>query len=213
MNLLKIAYYRSFAFRLIVNPYTLAFLLLSLIEAKYFDYLHFVQLKESPIITIIFMMVFYLFLFWISQSAFRAVADEEILQGTSIKDKIENLLDESNHHVVLISPYFNAGSILIEKIISAAKRGVKIQLVIHSHQLGSHELFKVYQRLVSFGGEMYHNEKLHAKIYKNEKWLIIGKSGDIRTPIPESFGQHSDFLRTVIPESFGHFRRVDRNNI
>ncbi len=40
-----------------------------------------------------------------------------------------------------------------------------------------------------------------------------GKSGDIRTPIPESFGQHSDFLRTVIPESFGHFRRVDRNNI
>ena len=32
-----------------------------------------------------------------------------------------------------------------------------------------------------------------------------GKSGNIRTPIPESFGQHSDFLRTVIPESFGHF--------
>ena len=47
----------------------------------------------------------------------------------------------------------------------------------------------------------------------NEYKVVIGKSGDIRTPIPESFGQHSDFLRTVIPESFGHFRRVDRNNI
>ena len=173
MNLLKITYYRSVVYKFIVNPYTLAFTILYLIEVKFFDYLHFEQFKESPITTIIFMIVLYFFLYLFSQAAFKAVADEEILQGTTIKEKIEKLLDESYHHVILISPYFNPGTIMSEKIIATAKRGVKIQLVIHSHQLGNHEIFKLYQRLTSFGGKMYHNEKLHAKIYKNEKWGLI----------------------------------------
>jgi len=49
-------------------------------------------------------------------------------------------------------------------------------------------------------------ELARLELYKQYYGADSGKSGELRTPIPESFGQHSDFLRTAfrkVSDTFG----------
>lgn len=88
--------------------------------------------------------------------------------GTSYH--IERIITNARERLVLISPYLQMSQILLERLVEANDRGVKIQIVYGKKELSDRELDKV-NRLVNL--ELYFLDNLHAKCYSNEAAVVI----------------------------------------
>ena len=95
----------------------------------------------------------------------------KFLTTSAIAYHIENIIREANKHLILVTPYLKLTKNLFERLKDASNKGVKVILIYGKEELKKeqkdwlHELKDI---------ELHFSENLHAKIYLNEKELIIG---------------------------------------
>jgi hypothetical protein len=96
----------------------------------------------------------------------------EFLKTTDISARLDNIIRESRagENLVLVSPYVRISPRLIDNLMRADKRGVKITLIYGKNKLDpkEEEKLNVLRNL-----SLRFKENLHAKCYYNEKQLII----------------------------------------
>lgn len=102
----------------------------------------------------------------------------EVLDQGKIRERIEAVPREAERFVFLVSPYLAMDKLrgLTREIRQALKRGVKIRLVFREKDtstsgdvLSSTEI----RSLMEDGLELYMVKDLHAKIYMNDKGLLL----------------------------------------
>ena len=95
----------------------------------------------------------------------------KFLTTSAIAYHIENIVREANKHLILVTPYLKLTKNLFERLKDASNKGIKVILIYGKEELKKeqknwlHELKNL---------ELHFSENLHAKIYLNEKELIIG---------------------------------------
>lgn len=89
-------------------------------------------------------------------------------RGTTLE--IENIINNADKGLVLISPYLKIPSSLFQNLLTAEKRGVSTELVYGKGDLQS-EVKQQLQKLRNT--KVYFLENLHAKCYFNEKSMVI----------------------------------------
>lgn len=95
----------------------------------------------------------------------------KFLTTSAIAYHIENIIREANRHLILVTPYLKLTKNLFERLKDASNKGVKVILIFGKEELKK-EQKNWLQELRNI--ELYFSENLHAKIYLNEKELIIG---------------------------------------
>jgi hypothetical protein len=83
---------------------------------------------------------------------------------------VENIIENANKKLVLISPFVQISKILLERLQQASQRGVEIILIYGKGELKTTEKkqFETIENLT-----LYFYENLHAKCYFNEKEMVI----------------------------------------
>lgn len=97
-----------------------------------------------------------------------------------ISSTYRDILTQAQSRVILLSSYFLPGHILLRAIASAAKRGVRIQVMVCSHMdvplVKSAERF-MYNWLLRHGVEIfeYTGNMLHGKLaICDQRWMTVG---------------------------------------
>jgi cardiolipin synthase len=91
-----------------------------------------------------------------------------------------NMLHQAEYQVIIMSPYFIPGTKFMTALMQAAKRGVKIQLIlagISDVTLAKHAERYIYKRLFHKNIEIYEYQKkvMHGKISTcDSQWVTVG---------------------------------------
>jgi cardiolipin synthase len=91
-----------------------------------------------------------------------------------------DMLRKAESHVIIMSPYFIPGRVLMRALVVAAKRGVKIQLILPGVSdvlVAKYAERYIYSRLFRSNIEIYEYQKkvLHGKISTSDgKWITVG---------------------------------------
>jgi phosphatidylserine/phosphatidylglycerophosphate/cardiolipin synthase-like enzyme len=96
---------------------------------------------------------------------------QKILFSHQVATETLNLIGNARQWIVLISPYLKPWPHLNQKIEVACKKKVGISLFTRSDKL--EEYMDLCRELSKFGVTVFHVERLHSKIYCNEKECII----------------------------------------
>jgi hypothetical protein len=83
---------------------------------------------------------------------------------------IEEIIKKSKKQLTLVTPYLKLSTNILERILDANGRGVKISLIYGKNELSKSERTKL--NLLS-NIEVFFLENLHAKCYHNENTMII----------------------------------------
>lgn len=83
---------------------------------------------------------------------------------------IEEIIKKSKKQLTLVTPYLKLSTNILERILDANGRGVKISLIYGKNELSKSERAKL--NLLS-NIEVFFLENLHAKCYHNENTMII----------------------------------------
>lgn len=89
-------------------------------------------------------------------------------QGTSYA--IEQIIIDAKGHLVLVSPYLQISKNLVERLVDAANRGVRITIIYGKDELKSNEKDSL-SKLKDL--ELYFSENLHAKCYFNSDTMVV----------------------------------------
>ena len=89
-------------------------------------------------------------------------------RGTTLE--IENIINNAEKGLVLISPYWSIPNSLFQNLLTAEKRGVGITIVYGKKEL-QNEMKQQLQKLQNT--RVYFLDNLHAKCYFNEKSMVI----------------------------------------
>jgi len=92
-----------------------------------------------------------------------------VLDREQINYWINEIINESEKEIIIISPYIKLKNDVFDKLNRATKRGVKIKLVYGKKKLSDEELHKLYNLNI----QTKYISNLHSKIYINEYRCII----------------------------------------
>jgi cardiolipin synthase len=117
-------------------------------------------------------------------SAVRAglVLRDNLRNRTSIERAYRKAIAEAHHHVLIANAYFLPGTKLRKALISAARRGVRVQLLLqgrYEYFLQYHAVRPLYGALLDAGVEIYEYQRgfLHAKVaVVDGHWATVGSS-------------------------------------
>lgn len=115
--------------------------------------------------------------------------------NTDIITKITDIIRYAKKIIVIVSPYFNIGNNLMEDLISKVKEGTEVIIIHNSTENIKSEFQKQYLRLRQSGVKFYNHPKLHAKIYLNDRDIIITSLNLLTTSIENSLesGVHINY--------------------
>lgn len=104
---------------------------------------------------------------------------EKVLSNTSfvadstLREAVARCISESQHELDVVSPYLEPGNVMVEALLGALRRGVRVRLVVHSSQLKEHGARGVLGRLAAAGVAVRHHPHLHAKLYASERFAVV----------------------------------------
>ena len=97
-----------------------------------------------------------------------------------VTDSYLERLQNVESHITIMSPYFIPGGIFLKALVAAAKRGVKIQLIlpgVSDVALAKYAERYIYDKLFLKNVEIYEYQKkvLHGKVSTSDgKWVTVG---------------------------------------
>jgi len=94
----------------------------------------------------------------------------EFLTTVETSSNIEKIIKKSNSDLTLVTPFLKLSKNIVERVIDAEDRGVKITLIYGKNELSITEKEKLH-KLNNI--EVYFYKDLHAKCYHNENTMII----------------------------------------
>ncbi len=95
----------------------------------------------------------------------------KVLTATGLSHHLEEIIKGAEDSIRIISPYLKINTQILEKITAKAKEGVEVKIVYGKTDLSDPELEKI--RDIP-NVKIYFNKNLHAKVFNNEKTIIIG---------------------------------------
>jgi hypothetical protein len=155
------------------SPYLLGLILLFLWEWLFCDYATLKSFRSDPFSSA-FKLVFFYFISCVLAHVIRkAGSDIEFVTSTRVKSAVEDIIEGAEDRLYIVSPFVDPGSVLLESIVRAAKRDVRVFFIHNSSQLNSSTALQALSRLSNAGVEVYHHPNLHAKVYANELFAMI----------------------------------------
>jgi len=94
----------------------------------------------------------------------------EIITATSIAEKIENIIEQSEEYCFLVTPYFYHWTQLENCFVNASKQKKKIVLFIRDEKRYTPYINEFYEK---YNFDIVFIKKLHAKLYVNEHEALI----------------------------------------
>lgn len=94
----------------------------------------------------------------------------EFLTTVGTSYHIENIIKSAEDFLLLVSPYLKISNVLLERILDADKKGVKISFIYGKENLTQTEHNKI-NKLKNIN--IFYADNLHAKCYCNEDQAII----------------------------------------
>jgi hypothetical protein len=95
----------------------------------------------------------------------------EFVNAPGAVHRIQELIDDAEGFVILVSPFLKVAPNIIERIRCADKRGVKIAVTYGKEEKLSAEVKKLLADVENLTLRYY--QDLHAKCYANEKGMVI----------------------------------------
>lgn len=144
-------------------------------------------LFENTSKSIISLTLTYLLSYAIASLIYKKLTTTEFHTETELKNRIEKVVDNASEYIYIVSPYLNAGNVLLESIIRASLRGVKVTLIHHKDQLSKPQSTTAFIRLLNAGVKVLHHPNLHAKLYISDKDVVIASLNLIESSYSNSF--------------------------
>ena len=94
----------------------------------------------------------------------------EFLANRGITSAIENIINNAEKSLVLVSPFIKIPDSLFQNLVAADKQNIRITIIFGKRKLDE-EVVKQLKKLNSI--KMMFLENLHAKCYFNEKSMVI----------------------------------------
>jgi len=95
----------------------------------------------------------------------------KFLNRTQARGEVESILTNARNDIVIVSPWININDDLISRLTDAgANRNVKMTMVCREKDLRP-EVRKKVEQIPNL--ELYFNEKVHAKCFYNETYMVI----------------------------------------
>lgn len=114
-----------------------------------------------------------------------------VLNDKYLNDAVYRLIENSLERLTLVSPYFEPSPGLTRTIVAAAKRGLRVTVIVRDMSAGQYQNLRgsqwnALQELRSNGVTFKWLERLHAKIYVSEKKAIIASLNLVQTSFERS---------------------------
>ena len=90
-----------------------------------------------------------------------------------IEPQIRAIVQKSKKQVILVTPYLELWGHLKNEIAKAVKRKIRVQVIVRPEEKEDKKRTDALEWLVENEVEVYELERLHAKIYLNEKNLLV----------------------------------------
>lgn len=178
------------------KKYFLAFIYTILIEASLGKMEHInAIIKSKDISQIIYLIYFYIAAFIIILIYRKLFSTSDIIFNIDIINKINDIIRYADKNIIIVSPYFNIGNNLMEDLICKAKEGISIVIIHNSTENTKSEFQKQYLRLSQNGVKFYNHPRLHAKIYLNDRDIVITSLNLLTSSIENSLesGVHINY--------------------
>ncbi|MFB6317286.1 phosphatidylserine/phosphatidylglycerophosphate/cardiolipin synthase family protein [Saccharicrinis sp. FJH54] len=129
--------------------------------------------KKDPIADTVFLIMLYVLAWMIIMLIHKLRSESDAVFNEDVKTELNDIINSARRSLIIVSPFIAPGDVVTESIISQARRGVKILFIVNENQLKSYDAYRLFKRLNAVGGEMWCHPRLHAKIYMNEKNLLV----------------------------------------
>lgn len=98
---------------------------------------------------------------------------DEVITNKKIPEKMLDILKNAKEFFIGITPYFSPWEEVEEALKEQAKKGVKIVLLIRRDKESEYEQLQIIKELKSTNVDIFYFRNLHAKVYLNEKEILI----------------------------------------
>ncbi len=95
-----------------------------------------------------------------------------VFTDAEVEPQIRSIVQNSKRYVTFVTPYLDLWGHLQTEIQKAVKRGVTVQIVVRAGE-DKRKRTEDLEWLIQNKAEVYELDKLHAKIYMNEKSLLV----------------------------------------
>lgn len=181
------------------HPALQALLLMVLWEWQGNDFETFRNIIKHPFDSVLTILLFYFISFIIVEIFHKIGSDIVFVSEASLRNKLHELIEESQDYLLIVSPYLDPGNVLIESIISASKRGVEITFIHNSNQTKKPNLSHDFNRLLDAGVIIYNHPRLHSKLYVSDRAAIVCSLNLVA-------GSYSDSLESGVHTNEREFR-------
>lgn len=97
--------------------------------------------------------------------------DKNVFLDDEVSQEILRIIEEAKEYVILITPYLDLWVHLLNHIVMAIRKNVRIKLVLRADQ--NQIPVQDINMLEQYGVKVLYQTRLHAKIYLNEKTVFI----------------------------------------
>jgi len=154
------------------SKYIFAALLVILVEWLHYEWYH---LNSSNVIgNGLFLIFFYVISVAVVDWLRKLFVDDRLLKNIELRNSISKIINRAEDYICLVSPYLNLGNELTESIIKAVGKGVEVTLIHNSRAVEQNSPPAEIKRLLEAGCHLYHHPNLHAKVYFNERYFMMG---------------------------------------
>lgn len=98
---------------------------------------------------------------------------QELRMDSDLRGDINEIITEARSTIFLVSPYLHLGNDLVEKLYRVRQNGVEITIIHNTRQFANKKTSHELKRLLESGCVIYNHPHLHAKIYANDKNLLV----------------------------------------
>ena len=137
-----------------------------------------------------------------------------------IEPQIRAIVQKSKKQVILVTPYLDLWGHLKNEIAKAVKRKIRVQVIVRPEEKEDKKRTDALEWLVENEVEVYELERLHAKIYMNEKNLLVSSMNLTESSTTNSLEiamivcdlNTSETLRKYASNLLENARRIDVQN-
>ncbi len=173
--------------KIIFHPALHALFLSYLWESQKLEYQTIKDFSDEPFSTLFGVGFIYGIALMIAYGIHRILSDNTLKSEADLRGALEDMIKEASEYLYLISPYLDPGNVLIESILSAKRRDVRVTMVYNSRQVIKPKVNEELNRLINAGVEVYSHPRLHSKVYVSDHSTIICSLNLVSRSYTDSF--------------------------
>lgn len=99
----------------------------------------------------------------------------DVFADSAVNAELHEVVKQATEELVIVSPYIDLGRNLVNEIIEAARRA-RVEFIIRRDKESEYRKTDWFAALVKANVSVRSVERLHAKVYLNEKEVVVGSA-------------------------------------